>query len=142
MIYNYLKTAWRNLLRNKSYMLINVLGLTVGIAACLLIFLVVRFETSFDTFHPKKNNIYRVVSEFETEDGVSHSPGAPFPVIPALRIDFPQMKQVAGIAQSINDQVTIPTDNAAPAKKIPGKLLFRRTTVFQSFQFSVARWRP
>ena len=116
-------------------MLINVLGLTVGIAACLLIFLVVRFETSFDTFHPKKNKIYRVVSEFETEDGVSHSPGAPFPVIPALRIDFPQMKQVAGIAQSINDQVTIPTDNAAPAKKFLESFYFAEPQFFSLFNF-------
>ena len=130
MIYNYLKTAWRNLLRNKSYMLINVLGLTVGIAACLLIFMVVRFETSFDNFHPKRNNVYRVVSEFETEDGVSHSPGAPFPVIPALRIDFPQMKQVAGIMQSINDQVTIPTDDATPQKKFLESFYFAEPQFF------------
>ena len=135
MIYNYLKTAWRNLLRNKSYMLINVLGLTVGIAACLLIFMVVRFETSFDNFHPKRNNVYRVVSEFETEDGVSHSPGAPFPVIPALRIDFPQMKQVAGIMQSINDQVTIPTDDATPQKKFLESFYFAEPQFFSLFNF-------
>jgi putative ABC transport system permease protein len=53
MIKNYLKTALRNLRRNKVYATINVLGLTVGIAACLLIFLVIRFETSFDNFHSK-----------------------------------------------------------------------------------------
>jgi len=46
MFYNYFKTAFRNLLRNKRYAAINIVGLTVGIAACLLIFLVIQFETS------------------------------------------------------------------------------------------------
>ncbi len=58
MLKNYFKTAFRNLQRNKSYAAINMLGLAIGIAACLLIFLVVRFETSFDNFHLKKNSIY------------------------------------------------------------------------------------
>jgi hypothetical protein len=54
MFKNYFKTAIRNLKRNKSYAIINTLGLSVGIAACLLLFLVVQFESSFDNFHPKK----------------------------------------------------------------------------------------
>ena len=54
MIKNYFKTALRNLLRNKTYAMINITGLAVGIASCLLIFLVIQFETSFDTFHKKK----------------------------------------------------------------------------------------
>ncbi len=66
MIKNYLKIAVRNLKRNKSYAFINTSGLAVGIGACLLIFLVIQFETSFDTFHSNKKNIYRVVSEFQS----------------------------------------------------------------------------
>ena len=69
MFKNYFKTAFRNLKRNKSYALINTLGLAVGIAACFLIFLVVQFESSFDNFHPKKNSIYRVGTEFHNQDG-------------------------------------------------------------------------
>src|SRR6185369_669042 len=107
MFKNYLKTAFRNLNRNKSYAIINVLGLTVGIAASLLIFLVIRFETSFDNFHAKRNNIYRVGSKFQTQDGTDYSGGVSFPVAPALRIDFPQLKGVASIFRSGNDQVTI-----------------------------------
>ena len=79
MVKNYFKTAYRNLLRNKSYALINTLGLAVGIAACLLIFLVVQFESSFDNFHIKKNSIYRVGTEFHNQDGVSYSDGIAFP---------------------------------------------------------------
>ncbi|PWT95222.1 MAG: hypothetical protein C5B52_18275, partial [Bacteroidetes bacterium] len=62
MFKNYLKTAIRNLRRNKGYAFINIIGLTVGIAAFLLIFLVIKYETSFDNFHKNRDRIYRVVT--------------------------------------------------------------------------------
>ena len=65
MLKNYFKTAFRNLLRNKSYTAINVFGLAIGITVCLTIFLVIQFETSFDNFHSKKDRIYRVLTEFK-----------------------------------------------------------------------------
>jgi len=62
MIRNYFKTAWRNILRNKLYSGINLLGLTVGLAVGMLILLWVQDETSFDSFHRKAANLYRVNS--------------------------------------------------------------------------------
>src|SRR2546423_9597745 len=109
MFRNYFKTAVRNLKRNKSYAIINVLGLAVGIAASLLIFLVIQYETSFDNFHKKKDSIYRVGSEFHNQDGVSYSDGVAFPTGPALRVDFPQLKEVASIFRNGN-QITIKQD--------------------------------
>src|SRR5580704_12288536 len=90
MFYNYFKTAFRNLLRNKGYAVINIVGLAVGVAACLLIFLVIQFETSFDNFHKKKNEIYRLGTELHSQDGLSYTSGSAFPVGPQIRIDFPQ----------------------------------------------------
>ena len=119
MFKNYFKTAIRNLLRNKSYAAINIVGLAVGIAACLLIFVVVQFELSFDSFHPKKEKIYRVVSEFRSPDGINHSSGAPFPVGPALRIDYPQLKKVACILGTGNDQITVEQEGKEPKKCLP-----------------------
>ncbi len=136
MIKNYLKTAFRNLKRNKSYTLINVLGLAVGIAACLLIFLVIRYETSFDNFHPKKKNIYRVVSEFYTQDGMEHEGGTSFPVAPAIALDFPQIKEVVRIYRSGNDQVTVPSDGTkAPAKFNEGSFYYTEPEFFKMFNF-------
>src|SRR4030095_7841550 len=60
MIKNYLKIAWRNLTRQKGYSLINIVGLAIGIAACLLILQYVSFELSFENFQKNKNRIYRV----------------------------------------------------------------------------------
>src|SRR4051794_16521187 len=116
MIKNYFKTAYRNLLRNRSYALINTLGLAVGIAACLLIFLVVEFESSFDNFHVKKNSIYRVSTEFHNQDGVSYSDGIAFPVAKGLRLDFPQIKQVASIFRN-GGQITV-QNGTAQLKKL------------------------
>lgn len=97
MFYNYFKTAFRNLLRNKGYAAINIVGLTVGIATCLLIFLVVQFETGFDNFRKKKNGIYHIGSELHSQYRVSYTGGCAFPVRPQLPIDFPRIKEVASI---------------------------------------------
>src|SRR4051812_34517298 len=118
MLKNYIITAYRNLLRNKSYAAINIVGLAVGIAACLLIFLVIRFQTSFDTFHSKRNAIYRVITEFHGPDGIGYSSGVPLPVAEGLRLDFPELKEVASILDEQNSLISIPDVNATvPSKK-------------------------
>src|SRR4051794_5164477 len=60
---NYFKTAFRSLVRNKTYTIINIAGLAVGIAVCMMIFIIIQFQTSYDTFHSKKDRIYRVLTE-------------------------------------------------------------------------------
>ncbi len=67
MIKNYFKTAWRNLTKNKVFSLINILGLTIGIAVCLLIFLFILDEFGMDNFHKNGNAIYRVMRSYEVE---------------------------------------------------------------------------
>jgi predicted permease len=117
MIRNYFKIAIRNLLRNKSYAFINVLGLAVGISACLLIFLIIQNELSFDTFHAKRNAVYRVVTTFKGGDGSRHSPGVPFPVAEALRIDYPALKEIAAIYGNSNELITVLNAENEPVKK-------------------------
>src|SRR5205814_7434369 len=60
MLKNYVKIAWRNITRQKGYSLINITGLAIGIAACLLILQYVSFELSYENFQTNKNRIYRV----------------------------------------------------------------------------------
>jgi putative ABC transport system permease protein len=71
MLQNYFKTAWRNLVRHKVNTTINILGLTLGITVCLIIFLLVRFELSYDRFQPGKERIYRIVANSSGPDGES-----------------------------------------------------------------------
>jgi len=87
MIKNYLKIAWRNLMKNKAFSFINILGLTIGITVCMMIFLFIMNEFSFDGFHKQKKNIYRVMRGFEIS-----KPMVPYlsgPYATALLNDFP-----------------------------------------------------
>ncbi|HTH31632.1 MAG TPA: ABC transporter permease, partial [Lacibacter sp.] len=63
MIKNYLKIAYRSLMKRKGYSFINVVGLAIGMAVCLLIVLFIKSETGFDKFHKEGDNIYRLVVE-------------------------------------------------------------------------------
>lgn len=88
MLKNYLKAAWRNLMKNKAFSFINVLGLTIGITVCLMIFLFITNEFSVDNFHANGKNIYRVMRGFENEGkhgSVSYLSG---PYAPALLNNF------------------------------------------------------
>ncbi|SRR5579871_109696 len=110
MIKNYFKTAFRNLIRNKSFTFINVLGLTIGIASCLLIFLVIQFETSFDNFHKKKDRIYRVVTQFNRAENVDYTSGVSIPVGDAMRTAFSQLQAVGTILGSGGNLIVVPDD--------------------------------
>lgn len=64
MLIHFATIAWRNLIKYKYYSIVNIIGLSIGIGACLTIFLIVRYELSFDKFHTRADTIYRVYSEF------------------------------------------------------------------------------
>lgn len=69
MIKNYFKTAWRNIARNKVYSIINITGLSLGLACAMLIMLYVKDEVSYDRFHKQGDNVYRVVNKNIKPDG-------------------------------------------------------------------------
>jgi putative ABC transport system permease protein len=114
MIRNYFKIAWRTIVRNKSYSAINIAGLTVGIAACLLIFVVVQYELSFDTYQPGYKNIYRIVSKTDREGVITYNDGIAAPAARAFRLYFPQAI-VAGIDATYGSQITAPAASGSPA---------------------------
>ncbi|NUO80581.1 ABC transporter permease, partial [candidate division KSB1 bacterium] len=92
MLKNYLKIALRNLLRHKGYSFINVVGLAIGMACCILILLWVRDELSYDAFHPESDRIYRVVQEQRFSGSVQQVAVVAAPVAPALANDFPEVE--------------------------------------------------
>jgi predicted permease len=111
--------AMRNLKRHKAFSFINIAGLAIGIASCLLLFTVIKYELSYDKFQPGYENIYRVVTEDKNPAGVNHTAGIPFPALEALRIDIPDIISGALMA-SIGSQVTVlgaNENNARPEKK-------------------------
>ena len=91
MFWNYLKVAWRNLIRHPLYAAINVMGLAIAIAFCLLAFLFVRYEWTYDGFHENADRIYRVYAEFE---GSRTSDSTPMSLGPALSEALPDVRSV------------------------------------------------
>src|SRR5437764_10760848 len=95
MFKNYFKTAWRNLMKNKTFSTINVLGLAIGIAAFLLIVNYLRFEYSFDDFNVNKDRIYRVPVIVTETGGKPQTFAFTFPALaPAMKKDFHEVQEV------------------------------------------------
>ena len=143
MLKNYLKTAWQNLRSHKLYVAINTIGLAVGMAACLLIFLLIQYETSFDNFHKNKGRIYRVVAATKTQAGMNYSKASAFPVAEALRMDYPQLERVARIYIREDQQVTLLNEEAnALQKKFKETVFFADPEFFDIFNFPFLAGNP
>ena len=117
MISNYLKTASRSLVRHKGYTLINITGLAIGIAACLVLFLVVRYELSYDKFQPSYSRIGRVITQDKFSDGITYNSGVPVPALEVLRTQMPDIS-FGSLLSSFGSQVTVLTDDKASAQKM------------------------
>ncbi|MDN5287259.1 MAG: FtsX-like permease family protein [Mucilaginibacter sp.] len=87
MLKSYVVIAFRNIRRNLSYSFLNIFGLTLGIAACLVIFLIVRNELGYDSFNSKANRTYRV-----TLHALDYNANVSLAIIPAMRVDFPELE--------------------------------------------------
>ncbi len=96
MLKNYFKTAIRNLRRNKTFAIINILGLILGISSTIVIYRIVTFEESFDTYHADADRVYRVNIMYESDGEEANSTSVMHPLRLALRNDFPDWN-VAGI---------------------------------------------
>jgi len=110
MLKNFLILSFRNLWRNKVYTLINILGLATGLAACLLIYAIVKYELSYDGFQPNYKRIYHIFTRDDYADGITYTPGIPYPALNALRNDLPEAK-LAPLYSSYGCQVVV-TDAA------------------------------
>ena len=95
MIISYFTTAWRNLWKNKTFSAINIFGLSLGIAAFLLIINYLRFEYSYDDFHANKDRIYRIPMVISEKGGKEQTFAFTYPALaPALKKDFPEIAEV------------------------------------------------
>jgi predicted permease len=109
MLKNYIKTALRTLWRKRTFSLLNIVGLSVGVGASLVLFLLIRYELSFDTWHTKKDRVFRVLSVYTGgANGTEYSQGVPIPMTPAVRADLPQFSEVAATWYIWGAQYTVP----------------------------------
>ncbi len=93
MIRNYIKMAFRNILKQKSYTLLNVAGLSLGMAASLLILQYVKYERSFDTFHDRAEDIYRIQYNGYHNGQLNFESAVAVPaIVPFLKNNFPEVE--------------------------------------------------
>jgi len=116
MIKNYLKTAFRNLKREKGSALINIAGLTIGIACSLVLFLMIQHFTSYDVHESKRDRIYRIVTESDGNRGKNHTPGVPTVFTDAFRNDFPEAEEVLFLSYRSGSLISIPQPNGEAKK--------------------------
>ena len=121
MLRNYITTALRSLSRNKAHTIINVAGLSVGIACCLLIALFVRDELTFDTFHSKADRIYRVYAiEDWGENQRFIDMATPFPMGPALKSHLDEVELMVRI-HHVGTQIKTQSEQFSEAVTIAGQ---------------------
>lgn len=132
MLRNYLKIALRNLERNKAYAFINVICLALGITCAILIFTLVKYHLSFDTFHSKKDRIYRITTELH-QDGISREANIPQPMGKAFSGDYTFAEKVAMVYSNSDLLVSIPSseDN----KKFEENIAYAELEFFEILDF-------
>lgn len=133
MIRNYFKVARRNVYRNKGYSLINVTGLGLGLACAILIFAIVRFHLSFDTYHTKKDRIYRITTEFR-QDGIAREANAPQPMGKAFSNDYTFADKVAMVYNDNEELISIPS--ASDNRRFEEQVTFAEGAFFDIMDFT------
>jgi putative ABC transport system permease protein len=125
MLRNYLKIAFRALIRSKAHSAINIVGLSLGIASCILIVLYVNDEWTFDRFHSKAERIYRVYAREDWgENQKFFNVSTPFPMGPALKANFPEVESEVRI-NTINAQIKYGDNTYSEGLKIVGRDFFK-----------------
>lgn len=102
MIYNYIKSFIRFLRRHKAYSINNILGLSIGMAAAILIYLWILDEASFDRHHENYDDIYRIVSTWDNADGEFHISATAPPLAPKFEESFPEILETARFFPAIS----------------------------------------
>lgn len=102
MLQNYLKIALRSLVRTKVYSLINIAGLSLGVACCLLLALYVRDEFEYDRYHERLNDLYRIDTQFKGAIGFDKLASVSPPITMALKDELPEVEAAARVLPSFN----------------------------------------
>src|SRR5437588_10994935 len=136
MIKNYFKVAFRNFWRHKLFTVINVLGLSIGISAALVIYLLVHYDLTFDKFHKDGDRIYRVVTNFSFSGTPSFNPGVCGPLPWATKNEVTGLEEAAPIFRLSQPNVTIPNGGKASSRfKIQDNVIVADNDYFKLFEY-------
>ncbi|MCH8960782.1 MAG: ABC transporter permease [Bacteroidetes bacterium] len=138
MLTNYLKIALRNLRKHKGYTFINITGLAVGLACCLLIVLFVRDELSYDRYHDNADRIYRITLDALLGEQEIHGPISPAPMAQALVNDFPEVVQATRLFTFTDETLVRYQAN----RFVEERFFFGDSTFFEVFTFPLLQGDP
>jgi ABC-type antimicrobial peptide transport system permease subunit len=139
MIRNHLAITFRNLLRNKLYSFIHILGLSIGISAALVIFLIVRYEFGFDTFEKDSDRIFRVVMDTHFNGMEGHSAAVPAPLSEAMRDEVSGLEATVPVMKFQGDAtvtVQVMRDNKPVIFKQQPDVVFTNDEYFELIPFT------
>jgi putative ABC transport system permease protein len=137
-----LKIAWRNLWKNKGYTFINILGLSIGMASCILIFIFTLYQTSFDKGFKNENRIYRLTTNWTTSDGFEESQGVPQPAPAALRNDFKNQIEKVGAIRQDGGIIKVKDDSGKEKVKSLEDVYYAEPEFFQIMSFDWLQGNP
>ncbi len=136
MIKNYFKVAFRNFWRHKLFTLINVIGLTIGISAALVIYLIVHYDFTFDKFHKDGDRIYRVVTNFSFSGSPGNNPGVSGPLPWAIKTQVTGLRNVAPIFRLSQPNVSVPDRSKSMSRfKIQDNVIVADSDYFKIFEY-------
>lgn len=135
MLKNYLKVALRNMKRHKSYSFINIAGLAIGMGCCVVLFLYIQNELSYDRFHEKADRIFRVFSQSEKNGQVDRFAWTPAPLAPALLNDFPEVEQAVRLGENVFEIIY-------QNKRFYEQVFFADPEIFEVFSFLLIKGNP
>lgn len=139
MIKNYFKVAVRNLVKHKGYALINILGLAVGIAASVLIFLYVANEMSYDKFHEKADRTYRIKADWSNKgDSRIHQLGTPWILAQTIREKYTKVEAITQLAGPLGDVIIRYRDTAFKETDV----FCAEPSFFEVFSFPLLKGNP
>ena len=141
MLRNYLKIAYRTLLRYKAYTALNVLGLTLGLTCAILIFMMVKFHLSFDQYHTNADRVVRIVSYFNSPEGEFHTPGVPAPLGNAARAEIAPLEKIS-MVYTENTVTLALMENGVPTKKFKednGAVFFVEPDLFSILDIKILK---
>ena len=139
MIKNYFTIAVRNIGRNISYTLINVLGLALGITCSLVLFLMIRFSTSFDKNHGNGDRIYRLVTSSNNRGREDFFMGIPIPLAEAVKNEMTGIEKVLLISRSDAGIISVDKDGERKLFDEESGLAFTDSTYFQFFERKIVK---
>ena len=136
MFKNYFKIAFRNLWKNKVFSFINLMGLTVGMTACFLIFLYVKFELIYDAFNTKADRIYRLVTDLKTPSDNLHIGVTSWAFAPKIKSELPEVQSFTRVSHG-SFLIT-----KGDVKFQEDKTLFADSSLFHVFDFKLLKGNP